>query len=120
MIRRQIKQQDAATEHLALLNRLERPCCSELFGTHHRFQIARLDLFHAVIEYDAAAVDEHEIGEDVLDFFHLMPRHHNSAATIQVVVQQGIVELRATQDVEAQRRLRQHQQCPVTCHHQSE
>src|SRR5207302_1517477 len=56
-----IKQQDAAAEHLALMNRLERPRCGELLGTHHHFDIARLELFHAALEHDAAAVDEDQI-----------------------------------------------------------
>jgi len=88
MIKRQIEQQDVATEHLALVNRLERPRCDDLLGMHHHFQIARLEFFHGAIEDDAAAVDEHEIGEDVLDVFHLMGRHHDGAAAIEVVVQQ--------------------------------
>src|SRR5882672_4013501 len=113
-----IEQQDAATEHLALVHRLEPPCRGYLLGMHHHFQIARLQLFHAAIEYDAAAVDEHDIREDVLDLFHLMCGHHDSAAAIEVVVQQGIVELLAIQDVEAERRLVQHQQLRVDSHHQ--
>src|ERR1700694_3440615 len=115
-----IEQQDSAPEHLALVNRLERPCCSDLLGVHHHFQIARLEFFHAAIEYDAAAVDEHEIGEDVLQVFHLMGGHYDGAAAIEVVVQQGIVELLAIQDVEAQRWLVQHQQFRVNRHDQSE
>src|SRR5260370_35766475 len=62
-----IEQQDAAPEHLAFVNRLQHPCCAELFGMHHHFQIARLEFFHAAIEYDAAAVNEHDIGQDVLN-----------------------------------------------------
>src|SRR6266849_2513902 len=80
-----IEQQDAAPEHLALVHRLQRPCCGDLLGIHHHFQIARLEFFHAAIEYDAAAVDEHDIGEDVLDLFHLMCGHHDSAAAVEVV-----------------------------------
>src|SRR6266852_9065185 len=87
---------------------------------HHHFQVSRLQLFHAAIEYDAAAVDEHDIGEDVLDLFYLMCRHDDGAAAIEVVVQQGIVELLAIQDVEAKRRLVQHQQSRVDRHHESE
>src|ERR1700691_4928541 len=87
---------------------------------HGHFQIARLQLFHAAFEYDAAAVDEHEVGEDVLDLFHLMCRHYDGAAAIKVVVQQGIVELLAIQDVQTQRRLVQHQQSRVNRHDKSE
>src|SRR5882724_10509585 len=70
---------------------------------HHHFQIARLYFFHAAIKYDAAAVDEHHIGEDVLDLFHLMCGHDDGAAAVEVVVQQGIVELLAIQDIAAER-----------------
>src|SRR5439155_22122371 len=79
-----IEQQDGAAEQLALVKRLERPCCRDMLGIHHRFQIARLEVLHAALENDATAVDEHEIGEDVLDLFHLMCRHHDGAAAIEV------------------------------------
>ncbi len=65
--RLQIEQQDAAAEHLALVNRPERAGCGDLVGVHSHFQIARLEFLHAAIQNDAAAVDEHQIGEDVLD-----------------------------------------------------
>ena len=71
-------------------------------------------------EYDAAAVDEHEIGEDVLDLFDLMCGHDDGAAAIEVVVQQRIVELLAIQNVEAKRGLVEHQQFRVNGHDQSE
>src|SRR5580692_11224320 len=116
----QIEQQNAATDRLAFVHRLECPCHRDLLGMHCHFQIARLQLFHAALEYDAAAVDEHEIGEDVLDLFHLMRRHYDGAVTIKVVVQQRIVELLAVQDVQTQRRLVQHQQSRVNRHDQSE
>ena len=86
-----IEQQDAPPEHLALVNRLQRPCCGDLLGIHHHFQIARLEFFHAAIEYDAAAVDEHDIGEHVLDLFHLVCRHHDSAVAIEIVAVRGDV-----------------------------
>ncbi len=60
------------------------------------------------------------IGKDVLDLFHLMRGHDDRAAAIEVVVQQRIVELLAIQDVEAKRRLVQHQQSRVNRHDQSE
>src|SRR6267142_1167678 len=115
-----IEQQDAPAEHLALVNRFQRPCCGDLLGIHHHFQIARLEFLHAAIEYDAAAVDEHDIGEDVLDLFHLMCGHDDGAAAIEVVVQQRIVELLAIQDVQTKRRLVQHQQFRVNGHDQGE
>src|SRR2546421_10378276 len=115
-----IEQQDAASEHLALVHRLERPCYGDMLGIHHHFQIARLEFFHAAIEHDVAAVDEHHIGENVLDLFNLMRRHDDGAAAIEVVVQQRIVELLAIQDVEAECRLVQHQQSCIDGHDQGE
>src|SRR5216683_384742 len=115
-----IEQQDAAPEHLALVNRLQRPCCAELFGMHHQFQIARFEFLHAAIEYDATAIDEHDISQDVLNLFHLMGGHHDGAASIEVVIQQRIVELLAIQNIQAKRRLVQHQQFRVNGHDQSE
>src|ERR1700674_1169910 len=56
-----IEQQDAAPEHLALVHRPERPCRGDLLGIHHHFQVARLEFFHAAIEYDPASIDKHEI-----------------------------------------------------------
>src|SRR6202171_6125255 len=62
-----IEQQDAAPEHLAFVNRLQRLCCGDLLGIHHHFQIARLEFLHAAIEYDSAGVDGPHIGQYVLD-----------------------------------------------------
>src|SRR4030081_2518121 len=37
-----IKQQNAATKHRTFMNRLERPCRSNMLGIHNDFYIARL------------------------------------------------------------------------------
>ena len=87
---------------------------------HHHFQIARVEFFHTALEHETTAVDEHEIGDDVLDLFNLMCCHHDRAAAIKVVVQQRVVELFAIEDVEAKRRLVQYQQFRVNRHDQSE
>ena len=71
-------------------------------------------------ENDAAPVDEHHVGQHVLDFFHLMCGHHDGAAAIEIIVQQRIVKLLAIENVEAQRRLVQHQQLRVDGHDQRE
>src|SRR6202166_2124468 len=115
-----IEQQDAAPEHLAFVNRLQRPCCGDLLGIHHHFQIARLEFFHAAIEYDAAAVNEYDIGQDVLNLFHLMGGHHDGAASIEVVIQQRIVELLTIQNIQAKGRLVQYKQFRVNGHNQRE
>ncbi len=83
-----LEQQNAATEHLTLVNGLKSACGSELLGMDHHFEIARLKFFHAAIEDDATLLDEHEIGEDVLDLFHLMGGDEDGAAAIEVVIQQ--------------------------------
>src|SRR6266436_1128941 len=115
-----IEQQDAAPEHLAFVNRPERPCCAELFGMHHQFRIAQFEFFHVAIEYDATAIDEDGIGQDVLNLFNLRCGHHDCAATSEVVVQQRIVELLAIQDVESKCRLVQYPQFRVNGHDQGE
>src|SRR6185437_9960960 len=83
-------------------------------------QKARLEFFHAAIEYDAAAINEHYVGQNVLNLFHLMGGHHDGAASIEVVIQQRIVELLAIQNIQAKRGLVQHQQFRVNGHDQGE
>src|SRR5438045_1597940 len=69
-----IEQHHAATEHRPLVNRLERPCRLEVLWIHHHFEIPRIEFFHAAFEHEATPVDKHEIGQDILDLFHLMGR----------------------------------------------
>ena len=87
---------------------------------HDHFQIAGFVLFHAGVQHDAAAVDEHHVGKEVLDLFHLMRRDDDGAAAIEVVIEQRIVELLAIQAVETKGRLVQHQQFRVDGHDQRE
>src|SRR5438270_87178 len=115
-----IEEHHAATEHWPLVNRLERPCRLDMLRIHHYFEIARIEFFHAAFEHDASAIDEHEIGQHVLDLFHLVCCHHDGAVAIEVVVEQRIVELFSEKDVETKRRLVQHQQFCVNRHNQSE
>ena len=60
---------------------------------YHHLDIARLEFFHAAFEHNAAMIDENEIGQHILHFFHLMRRHQDRAATIEIIVQQRVVEL---------------------------
>src|SRR5882757_5018670 len=83
-----IEEQDGATEDLTLVNGLEHACCGRVVGMRHQFHIAGLELFHAAIENDTTAVDEHDVGEDVLNLFHLMGGHEDGAAAIEVIVEQ--------------------------------
>ncbi len=115
-----IEEQDAAAEDLALVNRFERPRLSDPLRVHDHFQIAGFVLFHAGVEQDPAAVDEDHIGKKILDLFHLMRRDDDGAAAIEVVVEQGIVELLAIEAVEAKGRLVEHQQFRVNGHDQRE
>src|SRR5215471_15200358 len=115
-----IEEQDAAAKPLALVHGLESPGRGQLVRIHHHLQIARLHFFHAAMEHDAAAVDEHEISEDVLDLLHLMCGHNDGTAAVEVIAQQGIVELLAVQDVEAEGRFVEHQQSGVDGHDQSQ
>ena len=82
------EQEDRAAERRPLVDRPERPRRGDALRIHGDLAIARLELVHGAGEHDATAVDEHEIGEDVLDLFHLMCRHHDGAAAIEVIVQQ--------------------------------
>ncbi len=71
-------------------------------------------------EYDAATIDEHEIGEDVLNLLDLMRGDDDSAAAIEIIIEQRIVKLLAIQDVESERRFVEHQQSCVDSHDQRE
>src|SRR5260370_1155713 len=60
----QIEKQDAATDYLALVDRLQRLCGGEFVRRHHHLRVAGLEFFHAAIENDATLVDEHYIGDE--------------------------------------------------------
>src|SRR4029079_13712034 len=91
-------------------NRLQFARGGSLIGLHKHFEITRLYFLDAAVQHDAAAIDEHQIGEHMLDLFDLVRRHHDGAAAVEVVVQQRIVKLLSVEDVESQRRLIQYQQ----------
>src|SRR4030095_6640450 len=88
-----IEQENAAAEHLSFRDRLERARTRDMIRMDHHFNVARFEFFHRALENDPAAIDEDEIGQDILDFLHLMRRHHDGAIVIEVIVQQRIVEL---------------------------
>src|SRR5258706_9142814 len=81
-----IEQQNAAAKYLALVNRLKRTRGGDLIGIHRHFQKARLEFFHAAIKYDAAAIDEHDVGEDVLHLFDLMRGYDDGALAVEIIV----------------------------------
>jgi len=91
---------------------------SKLLRNHSHFLVARFHFVHAAIQHDAAAIDEHQIGKHMLNLIHLVRRHHNRAAAVEIVIQQGIVKLLPIENVETQRRLIQHQQLRINRHHQ--
>ena len=107
-------------EELALMNGFERPCCRCAVGMNLYLNEAELDFFHAATEHDAAPMDNHQVGNDVLDLFDLMRRHNNGAAAVKVVIQQRIVKLLAKRYVQSQCRLVEHQQPGVDRHDHGE
>src|SRR5258707_2861361 len=104
-----IEQQNAAAKYLALVNRFERTRRSDLLGMHRGFQKARFEFFHTAIKYNAAAIDEHDVGENVLHLFDLVRSYDDGAFAIEVVVQKRIVELLAIKDVDTERWFVEHQ-----------
>src|SRR5205823_12348472 len=81
-----IEQQDAAAENLALVHWLQRPRHDDLLRQHQHLAITRLQFLDTAAEHDTAAVDEHEIGEHVLDLCNLVRRHHDGAVAVEVVI----------------------------------
>src|SRR5262249_23926263 len=74
-----IEQQNAATDNRPFVHRFEGACCGEVLGIHHHFEVTRVEFFHAALEHDPAAVDEHQVGQNVLDLFDLMHCHDDCA-----------------------------------------
>src|SRR3954470_11088534 len=115
-----VEEKNAAAEHLAFRHWLESACVGEPFRLHGDFRITRFEIFHIATEHDAPAIDEHQVGDDVLNLFHLVRGHNDGAGAVVVVVQQGFVKLLAIEDVESQRRLIEHEQARIDGHHQRE
>src|SRR5579864_2567764 len=111
-----IEKHEAAAQHLTLMHGLESARGRDLIWTHSHFRVAPLVVLHAAGKSDATLVYEHEVGEHILDFFDLVGRNDDGAVSIEVVVEQRVVELLAEQKVEAERRLVQHQQTRVNGH----
>src|SRR6516165_1915517 len=114
------EEQNAAAEKLALANRLERAGRSETVGIHCDFHIASLDFLHTATQHDSALINEHQVGKNVLDLIHLVGRDQNGAAMVEVIVKQRIVELLAIENVEAERRLVEHQKASIDRHDERE
>ena len=112
-----IEQENATAEYLPLVTWLERPRGCKLLWIHRHFHVTGFELVHTAREYDAPVVNEHQISKDMLDLLHLVGRQKDGAAAIVIVVQQGIVEPLAIQDVKAERRLIQHEQPGVNSHY---
>ncbi len=85
-----------------------------------QFEVARAEFLHAAIDDDAAAVNEHEVREDVLNLFDLVGGEQDGAAAVEVVVQQRIVELFPIEDVETERWLIEHKELRVNGHDERE
>src|SRR5688572_31100890 len=69
---RTVVQQDAAADRLTRVHRVQRSCRGDVVGMDHDFEITRRHFLHAALEHDAPAVDEHDVGQHVLDLFDLM------------------------------------------------
>ena len=113
-----VEEEDGAPQRLALVHRPQRPRRGQVGGARHHLGEARLELVHPALQHDAAAVQDHQVGEDVLHLLHLVRGHHDGPAPVEVVAQQRVVELLPVQDVEPQRGLVQHQEPRVDRHHQ--
>src|SRR5262249_29063326 len=61
-----LEEENATAEDLALVDRLERPGVRDALGAHEDLDVPRLDFLHAAVEHDPPAVDEDEVGQDVL------------------------------------------------------
>src|SRR6266853_4726191 len=59
-----IKQQNAPAEHRTFMYWLESACSGEALGIHQHFDVTRVELFHAALQHDATAIDEHQIGQN--------------------------------------------------------
>jgi len=68
---------------------------------------------HAGIKHNATIVDEHDVREQILDFFDLMSCDQDRALFVEIVFQQIAVEVLAEDDVETQRRFVKYQQLCV-------
>src|ERR1035438_527654 len=87
---------------------------------YRNFKLACLDLVHAAIENDVAAVHEHDVGEHVLNLIDLMGGDQDGAAAIEIVIEQRIVELLPIENVEAKGGLVEQEQPRVDGHRQRE
>src|SRR5882672_2713309 len=96
------------------LQRARRRC---LLRPHQHFRIPCCKLVHTAAQNNFSRANEHQVRQHVLNLFHLMRRHHNRPAPVEIIVQQRIVKLLPVQNVQPQRRLIQHQQSRVNRHH---
>ena len=105
---------------VAIHDRLEGPRRDKTLRQHHYFEIARFELLHTGFEDNASAVDEHEIGQDVLHLFNLVCRDDNGSGAVEIVVQERVIELFAKKNVQTEGGLVEDEQFRVNGHHQSE
>src|SRR5207253_8051478 len=89
----------------------ERTRAVEMIRMNHHFDIAGLEIFHAAFQNKPAAIDEDEIGQDILDFFDLMRRDNDGATAVEVIVEQRIVELFRSEEHTSELQSRGHLVC---------
>ena len=98
-----------AAEDFAFVEGLERARRVDVAGGGHELRETLAEGVHRRVQRDLAVLDEDDVGEDVFDLLDLVRGHEDGALLVEVVVQQVVVERAAEQQVEAERRLVEHQ-----------
>src|ERR1700751_452070 len=62
-----IEQQHAATENRTFMHRFECASSGEVLRIYHHLNVTCFEFFHAALQHDSAAVDKHQIGQNILD-----------------------------------------------------
>ena len=83
----------------AFVDGVERARGLELAGIHQHLDVSLAHGLHRCIHHYLAVADEHHVGQDVLDFLHLMGGDEDGLFLVEIVLQQALVELLAVQDV---------------------
>src|SRR5262249_22138800 len=95
-----IKEQYATSKHLTLIHRPQRPSRDGIFRVGGQLDVPRFQFVHAAPEHNSSPIEEQHIGQDVLNFIHLVGRHKNGPATVEIIVQKRIVKLLSVKNVE--------------------
>src|SRR5262249_13148803 len=99
-----------APEDFPLIERLELTRLCRVLGVDSKLQVSVRQALHGALQYNMAAIDEDDVRQKVLDLLDLMGRENDGALPVEIIIQQRVIELPPEQQVEAERRLIQHQQ----------